>query len=362
MVGVDPDTLAVYDTRAEEYAETRPPRRPDRPRRLAAAALDGLPVADLGCGPGGYLGELAGPAERAVVGFDAAPGMLALARSTHPETPLVRADLGALPVRRHGLGGAWARHSYFHLPHADLPLALHELHRVLAVGAPVMISMLTGEGSIVADDDLPGRRFWLWEADPLTDALVGAGFEDVTVEVDGEAIYAWARRARSLADTVGPGMRLLCVGLNPSVVAADAGVAFWRRGNRFWPALLAAGLASRDRDPVHALTAHGVGMTDLVKRATARSFELEPAEYEAGLGRIERLASTLQPGVVAFVGLEGYRAAVDRKAVPGFQTRLLGGRPTYVLPSTSGVNGHVSLADLTDHLRAAAAGPAPAPL
>src|SRR5690606_33071206 len=108
-------------------------------------------------------------------------------------------------------------------------------------------------------------------------------------------------------------------GLNPSQYAADAGVGFARPGNRFWPAMLAAGLVRRDRDPVHALRASGVGMTDLVKRATARVDELTTAEYAEGLARVERLVAWLQPGAVVMVGLAGWRAAVDRRAVVGVQ-------------------------------------------
>ena len=58
-----------------------------------------------------------------------------------------------------------------------------------------------------------------------------------------------ATRARSLPDTVGPGMRLLVCGLNPSVYSADAGIGFARPGNRFWPAAIAAGIVTVDRDP-----------------------------------------------------------------------------------------------------------------
>ena len=65
-------------------------------------------------------------------------------------------------------------------------------------------------------------------------------------------------------------MRLLVCGLNPSIYSADAGVGYARPGNRFWPAAIAAGLVTEDRDPRHALSHHGVGITDLVKRATGR--------------------------------------------------------------------------------------------
>ncbi|HET6950757.1 MAG TPA: mismatch-specific DNA-glycosylase, partial [Acidimicrobiales bacterium] len=125
-------------------------------------------------------------------------------------------------------------------------------------------------------------------------------------------------------------------------------------GNRFWPAALAAGLVTVDRSPDRALADHGVGMTDIVKRATTAAAELAPAEYRAGLTRVARLVAWLRPGAVCFVGLAGWRAVVDRRARAGVQPDGLGGVPAYVMPSTSGLNARVPPAVLADHLRAAA--------
>jgi TDG/mug DNA glycosylase family protein len=149
-------------------------------------------------------------------------------------------------------------------------------------------------------------------------------------------------------------MRLVVCGLNPSVFSADAGHGFARPGNRFWPAALAAGLVSKGHDPRHALVHHGIGMTDLVKRATPRADDLTPDEYQAGVERVGRLVEWLRPGAVVMVGLAGWRAAVDRKATAGVQPEPFGGRPLYVMPSTSGLNAHSRLDDLTTHLRSAA--------
>jgi TDG/mug DNA glycosylase family protein len=150
-------------------------------------------------------------------------------------------------------------------------------------------------------------------------------------------------------------MRLLVCGLNPSLVSADAGVPFHRASNRFWRAALAAGLVERERDAPHALRAHGVGFTDLVKRASARADALAPGEYREGLARVERLVRWLAPRAVCFVGLAGYRAATGRDARAGVQPGALAGRPVYLMPSTSGAAAGASLADLTAHLRAARA-------
>jgi TDG/mug DNA glycosylase family protein len=347
------DTVAVYEARAVEWRERRPPKLVDDARALAALTPDGAVTVDLGCGSGAYLPHLNEP----TVALDAAFAMVALARDAAPATWPVVGDLESLPLRRRALGAAWARASYLHVRNELLPAALAELHHALEVGAPGSLSLRAGDDSgYLEDDDFPGRWFAGWRAEPLHDVLVGAGFEVAVLEEDstGEWLTAHVTRARTLPDTVGPGMRLLVCGLNPSLRAADAGVGFVTPGNRFWPAALAAGLVAVDRDPRAALAA-GVGMTDLAKRATSRADELTRDEYRAGWARVERLVRWLQPGAVCFVGLAGWRAVVGRRAVPGVQPDGIGGRAVYVMPSTSGLNARIPLDELTDHLRAAAA-------
>jgi TDG/mug DNA glycosylase family protein len=187
------------------------------------------------------------------------------------------------------------------------------------------------------------------------DVVTGAGFDiDARDDVDKRAeVHLQVTRARTLPDVVSQEMRLLVCGLNPSLRAADAGIGFVTPGNRFWPAALAAGIASRDRDPWHALRVHGTGFTDLVKRASVGAAKIKVAEYRAGYARVERLVEWLQPGAVVFVGLAGWRVALDRDAIAGVQPRAIGGRPAYVMPSTSGLNARVPLGELADHLRAA---------
>ncbi len=306
------------------------------------------PVADLGCGPGWHVAGLPQP----VLALDASRAML----KTVTGAMRVAADLRALPLRNRCLRAAWASRSYIHLARAELPLALADLHRALVPDAAVELHLLAGDSEWEQrpDDDFPGRRFSCWPEAWLRDVLVGAGLAVEGIEQRGEVLLVAARRLHTLADTVAPGMRMLVCGLNPSLYAAEAGVGFASGSNRFWPAALAAGLVSRDRDPRHALVAHHLGMTDLVKRPTRRAAELSTAEYAEGLGRLERLTERLQPGVVCFVGLAGWRVAVDRRATTGTQPRSIGGRPAYLMPSTSGLNAQSSLAELTGHLQAAA--------
>ncbi len=350
---MDDQTVKIYEAGAAEWAAKKPPTRRGSARQFAAAIGAGVVRVDLGSGPGSYTPDLGSP----VVALDAAYAMLAMAREKVPDAWCVQADLENLPFRAGSVGGAWARASYLHVPQRLLPLALAQLHRATAPGAPVALSMKRGEyeGSALADDSFPGRFFACWEPEPLAEVVEGAGFELTGSESDSEWTHLLGHRARTLPDYVGPGVRVLVCGLNPSLRAADAGFGYAGPSNRFWPAALGAGLVTHARDPRLMARDDRVGMTDLVKRATVGAGELRPDEYRSGAARVERIVRWLEPAVVCFVGLAGYRVAVDRRAQPGVQPQSFGGAATYVMPSTSGLNASTSLTELTDHLRAALA-------
>jgi double-stranded uracil-DNA glycosylase len=354
------DTIAVYEARAAEWLAERRATNVHGARAVAERTVAGHPVLDLGCGPGWHLSHL-GPS---TVALDAARAMLDLVPDHAPGAGRVQADLRSLPFRMGAFGGAWASRSYVHLPRPEVPLALADLHRTLAVGAPATITVFIGDEDLRRSDGdrFTGRAFSRWDPDHFARVMVGAGFSVDRIEADPPAtderfpnLAVEATRLRTLADTVGPGIRLLVCGLNPSIYSADAGVGFARPGNRFWPAALAAGIVSRPRDPRHALLQHGMGMTNLVMRATRRADELDAEEYREGVERVRRLVEWLPPAALCMVGLSGWRTAVDRKAVAGVQAEAFGGRPVYLMPNTSGLNAHSRPADLAVHLRAAAA-------
>ena len=109
------------------------------------------------------------------------------------------------------------------------------------------------EGSVQIDDQFGVRRFTFWNRELLEALIVGAGFEiaDHTVVADDsvEDIEYDLRRVRTLADTVGANMRVLLVGLNPSLHAADAGVGFISPSNRFWKAAVESELIRGAKRP-----------------------------------------------------------------------------------------------------------------
>jgi double-stranded uracil-DNA glycosylase len=353
---MDRSTVDIYDDRGLRWAASHATAG----RRLEAEAFadrvgpGGLRV-DMGCGAGRYLPHLGSPA----IAFDASAVMLDASRLTVPEAHYLLADVEHLPFARHSIGGAWSWMTHLHVPRRRLPLALWDVHRVLSVGAPFELQVLEGdyEGDALPGDQVGGRFFAGWPPDRLVDQVTGAGFavDGDSLTVSGDEVRLRAVRARTLADTVADDMRLLVCGINPSLFAADVGIGYGRPGNRFWSAAVAAGVVSKDRDPIDALVGHGVGMTDFVKRATRTASEVTADEYRRGYARVERLVEWLTPGAVCFVGLSGWRTVVNPKAVAGLQDEPIGGRPAYLMPSTSGLNARTPLGELTDHLRAAGA-------
>jgi len=158
-----------------------------------------------------------------------------------------------------------------------------------------------------------------------------------------------AARGGRVPDLIAPGLRLLFVGINPSLYSAAVGHHFARPGNRFWPALHAAGFTERLLAPFEEqiLLEQGYGITNLVDGATARADELSPAELLAGAARLLRKIRRYRPGWVAFLGISAYRTAFGRKdGQPGQQADKLADAHVWILPSPSGLNAHYQLPEL----------------
>jgi TDG/mug DNA glycosylase family protein len=147
----------------------------------------------------------------------------------------------------------------------------------------------------------------------------------------------------ALRPILAPELRVLFVGVNPSLRSAEVGHHFARPGNRFWPTLEAGGFTPQRLRPDedHKLPAHGIGITNLADRPTRSADELTPEELRAGAGRLVRTVRRYRPRLVAIVGLTAYRLAFVRPdARIGLQPDELGGRPVWVLPNPSGLNAH----------------------
>jgi double-stranded uracil-DNA glycosylase len=169
-----------------------------------------------------------------------------------------------------------------------------------------------------------------------------------------------AARDLTIPDVAAAGLRVLFSGINPGLYSAATGYHFARPGNRFWPALHRSGFTPcRLRpDEQERLLDIGLGITNIVDRATARAGELRPEELRAGGRALAAKAGRLRPHWLAVVGVTAYRTAFGRPhAAVGPQDETLGGIPVWVLPNPSGLNAHWSAESLAGEfarLRAAA--------
>ncbi|GLF95678.1 hypothetical protein SYYSPA8_15295 [Streptomyces yaizuensis] len=170
---------------------------------------------------------------------------------------------------------------------------------------------------------------------------------------------------------VADGLAVLFCGINPGLMSAATGHHFARPGNRFWPVLHRSGFTPRQLLPAEEreLLRYGLGITNVVARATARADELAAEEFRTGGRLLRAKVERLRPRWLAVVGITAYRTAFgEPKARIGPQERTIGGTRIWVLPNPSGLNAHWSaeaMAGEFGRLRAEAfapdAGPGPVP-
>lgn len=160
---------------------------------------------------------------------------------------------------------------------------------------------------------------------------------------------------RRVPDVIAPGLCILFCGINPGLYSAAAGHHFAGPNNRFWPALHAAGFTPTQLRPADeaALLPLGLGITNLVLRATSTAGHLSREEMRLGARRLARKLLTFQPRILAVLGLGAYRVAFDDpRAVCGLQDRTIGGTRIWLLPNPSGLNAHHPNAELVRLFRA----------
>lgn len=165
---------------------------------------------------------------------------------------------------------------------------------------------------------------------------------------------------KTVRDVIAPNLRVLFCGINPGLYTAAVGHHFARPGNRFWPALHAAGFTDRLVSPFEEreLLQRGYGITNVVMRTTASADQLSREELREGGNQLAAKVKKYRPRVLAILGLGAYRTAFEKpKAMIGRQEELIGGTLIWVLPNPSGLNAHYQakqLGLLFSELKAAA--------
>jgi TDG/mug DNA glycosylase family protein len=174
----------------------------------------------------------------------------------------------------------------------------------------------------------------------------------------------WSRLR--LKDRIGPGVRVLFVGINPGVRSALTGHHFAGPSNRFWKLLFESRLVPQALTFMEdgRLPEFGFGITNLVARPSPGIDDLKPAEYLGGWKILQGKIRVFRPAVVALVGVTLYRAirplvekpdarlSKSRPIALGFQPESVHGARLFVLPNPSGRNANFSYAEMLAAFRA----------
>jgi double-stranded uracil-DNA glycosylase len=158
-----------------------------------------------------------------------------------------------------------------------------------------------------------------------------------------------AAKDKTVPDVIAPGLRILFCGINPGLYTAAVGHHFARPGNRFWPALYAAGFTGHVLSPFdeRELLKSGYGITNVVMRASAAADELSREELREGGKRLAAKVRRYRPRALAILGLGAYRVAWEQpKAIIGRQEETIGETIIWVLPNPSGLNAHYQAKEL----------------
>jgi double-stranded uracil-DNA glycosylase len=159
---------------------------------------------------------------------------------------------------------------------------------------------------------------------------------------------------RTIPDVIAPGLRVLFTGINPGLYSAATGYHFARPGNRFWPTLYRSGFTPRQfrPDEQELLLGLGLGITNLVARATARAGELTDQELRDGGLLLREKAERLVPRWLAVVGVTAFRTAFGLpRATVGPQELTIGSTRVWVLPNPSGLNASWPIPKLIEAFR-----------
>ncbi|MBK8323080.1 MAG: mismatch-specific DNA-glycosylase [Betaproteobacteria bacterium] len=139
-----------------------------------------------------------------------------------------------------------------------------------------------------------------------------------------------------LPDVLAPGLALVFCGTAPSRASAAAKAYYAKPGNRFWPALHAAGFTPWRFQPGEyaMLRALGIGLTDLCKGHSGNDDELPDGSLDSR--SLRRKIRRYRPRIVAFTSKNAARGYLGREVAYGWQADEEGCTRFFVLTSPSG--------------------------
>ena len=221
----DAKVRTAYDAVATAYAERLGDELDRKPfdrwllDRVAALA-GGLPVVDVGTGPGHVAAYLAA-AGADVTGVDLSPAMVEEARRRFPHLTFAVGDLTGLlrPPAASGWGAVTAWYALVHLAGSELAPTVASLTRVLAPGGWLALALHAG-AEVRHSDELIGEPvdvdFVLHDPEAVVAAVRAAGLVDVEWYLRGPLRRRRGRDRAALrpgAPAVGPAHSCRCISI-----------------------------------------------------------------------------------------------------------------------------------------------------
>lgn len=195
-MSADPQTIGVYDARADDYADTfgKGQKPGTRLLEFCAQLPAGGRVLDYGCGPATDGAHMAAMGFE-VHAFDASDKMVQAARAngvTAHQATFAEFDA------QNTYDGIWANFSLLHAPRKDVPDLLANIHIGLKPGGIFHIGVKTGDGTA---RDTIGRRYTYFTIPELNTLLTQTGFTIIATH-EGEG--------PGLDGTISPWVVMLC--------------------------------------------------------------------------------------------------------------------------------------------------------
>ena len=166
----------------------------------------------------------------------------------------------------------------------------------------------------------------------------------------------------TLPDYIDYGLKILSVGLNPSIPSAELGFYFANPRNRFWRAFNQAKIIDVEITPtpdihMYLLKQYGIGFTDVAKRVSAMGHELRANDFKSDAPLLREKIQCYAPDLVWFHGKVAmnkfmhYAYDVKKKWQWGFNDVGVINAKIFISPNPSPANAAYSLDTLVDYYK-----------
>ena len=154
-----------------------------------------------------------------------------------------------------------------------------------------------------------------------------------------------------LLDVIKKNLKVLFCGINPSLYSSFTGYHFARPGNRFWKTLYYSGFTKNilTPDKQEILLKSGIGITNLVSRASAKADEIKRTEFIEGKEFLQNKILLYKPSYLTILGIGAYKIAFNtNNSKIGLQQETIGTTKIWVLPNPSGLNAGYPIEKLVE--------------